>query len=144
IWDRFEEISRIPRPSKGEEKIAKHIKELGENLKLKVETDEQNNVLIRVPATQGLENTPGVILQCHSDMVCVSDDENMNPSKAGVSPVISSDRKWVHAKGTTLGADNGIGVAVFLALLEEKDFKHGPLVVLVTTDEETGLNGAKN
>ncbi len=143
VWNYFEEICKYPRPSKKEEKIAEYIFSVGKKLGLKTEKDKFGNVLIRKPATPGKENLKTVVLQGHIDMVCeknrgVEHDFDKDP----IYPYIDGD--WVKAKGTTLGADNGIGVAAALAVLEAKDIEHGPIECLFTLDEETGLTGASS
>ncbi len=143
LWNHFEEICKYPRPSKKEEKIAGYVRSVGERLGLQTERDKFGNILIHKPATPGRENLKTVVLQSHIDMVCeknrdVEHDFDNDP----IQPYIDGD--WVKAKGTTLGADNGIGVAAALAVLESKDIEHGPLEALFTLDEETGLTGASS
>lgn len=143
VWYHFEEICKYPRPSKKEEKIAEYIVSVGKKLGLQTERDKFGNILIRKPATPGFENRKTVALQGHIDMVCeknrdVQHDFDNDP----IHPYIDGD--WVKAKGTTLGADNGIGVAAALAVLESKDIQHGPIEALFTLDEETGLTGASS
>jgi dipeptidase D len=143
VWYYFEEICKYPRPSKQEEKIAEYVFSVGKHLGLQTEKDKFGNVVIRKPATPGYENRKTVVLQGHLDMVCeknrdVEHDFDNDP----IYPYIDGD--WVKAKGTTLGADNGIGVACALAVLEEKDIQHGPIECLFTLDEETGLTGASS
>lgn len=143
VWNQFEEICKYPRPSKKEEKIAAYIVSVGKKLGLQTEKDKFGNILIRKPATPGYENRKTVVLQGHIDMVCeknrdVEHDFDNDP----IYPYIDGD--WVKAKGTTLGADNGIGVACALAVLEDKDIQHGPIECLFTLDEETGLTGANS
>lgn len=143
LWNHFEEICKYPRPSKKEEKIAGYVLSVGKRLGLPTERDKFGNILIRKPATPGKENLKTVVLQGHIDMVCeknrdVEHDFDNDP----IQPYI--DGEWVKAKGTTLGADNGIGVAAALAVLESKDIEHGPIEALFTLDEETGLTGASN
>ena len=137
----FEEICKVPRPSKREEKIIAYLKAFGREHGLETKTDEVGNVLIKKPATPGKENLKTVILQSHIDMVCeknsdVEHDFLIDPIETVV------DGEWLKAKGTTLGADNGIGVATELAILAATDIEHGPLECLFTVDEETGLTGA--
>ena len=137
----FEEICQVPRPSKREEKIIAYLKAFGRKHGLETKTDEVGNVLIKKPATPGKENLKTVILQSHIDMVCeknsdVEHDFLIDP----IDTVV--DGEWLKAKGTTLGADNGIGVATELAILAATDIEHGPLECLFTVDEETGLTGA--
>ena len=143
VWYHFEEICKYPRPSKKEEKIAGYVVSVGKRLGLQTERDKFGNIVIRKPATPGFENRKAVVLQGHIDMVCeknrdVEHDFDNDP----IYPYIDGD--WVKAKGTTLGADNGIGVACALAVLESKDIEHGPLECLFTLDEETGLTGASS
>ena len=141
LWSHFYSLTQIPRPSKKEEKIREFIINFGKNLGLETIVDEVGNVIIRKPATPGMENRKGVVLQGHLDMVPqknsdkVHDFEN-DPIDAYV------DGEWVKARGTTLGADNGMGVAAAMAVLESKDISHGPVEALFTTDEETGMTGA--
>ncbi|RLF46301.1 MAG: cytosol nonspecific dipeptidase [Thermoplasmata archaeon] len=140
VWKYFEEICKIPRCSKHEEKIAEYIIEVAKQHGLEVEKDDVGNVIARKKAN-GYDNAPMVTLQCHMDMVCEKNkDVEHDFSKDPIQPYV--DGEWVKAKGTTLGADNGIGLAMCLALMEIKDAKHGPLEFLFTVDEETGLTGA--
>ncbi len=139
VWKYFEEICKIPRCSKHEEKIAEYIMEVAKKNGLECYKDEVGNVVVRKKAN-GYENAPMITLQCHMDMVCEKNkDVEHDFSKDAIKPYIEGE--WVKAKGTTLGADNGIGIAICLALMET-DFKHGPLEFLFTVDEETGLTGA--
>ncbi len=143
VWHHFEEICKYPRPSKKEEKIAEYVVSVGKRLGLQTEKDKFGNILIRKPATSGKENLKTVVLQGHIDMVCESNrgvehDFDNDP----IQPYIDGD--WVKAKGTTLGADNGIGVAAALAVLESDNIEHGPIECLFTLDEETGLTGASS
>ncbi len=141
IWQHFEAICQIPRPSKKEGKITKYLTDFAERLNLEWQQDSAGNVIIRKPATSGFENKPWVVLQSHVDMVCEKNsDIKHNFDKDPIIPVIKGD--WVHALGTTLGADNGIGMAAQLAILEATDIDHGPIECLFTVDEETGLTGA--
>ncbi len=141
IWMYFEEILTIPRPSKKETAIIKYLQDFAAKHNLVVKTDEAGNVLISKPAYPGYENLQPVVLQSHMDMVCeknsdVTHNFNTDPIEAYI------DGEWIKAKGTTLGADDGIGIAAQLALLASKEIKHGPLECLFTVDEETGLTGA--
>ncbi len=143
VWGYFEEICTIPRPSKKEEHIIQYLINFAKNNHLEYKKDNIGNVLIKKPATTGAEDAPSVVLQSHVDMVCekhsnVKHDFEKDP----VKPVV--DGEWVKASGTTLGADDGIGVAAQLALLAADDIKHGPIECLFTVDEETGLTGAFN
>lgn len=141
LWENFFQLTTIPRPSKNEMKAALFIKEMGEKLNLETSIDDIGNVIIRKPAAPGLENLKGVILQAHIDMVPqVNSDKIFDFSKDPIDAFIQDG--WVTANGTTLGADNGIGVAAILAILESKDIQHGPIEALITVDEETGLSGA--
>lgn len=141
LWYYFLQICGIPHPSKKEEKIIQYLIGFGKNLNLETVTDEAGNVLIRKPGSPGYENLQPVILQGHVDMVCEKNadtrhDFEMDP----ITPWI--DGEWVKARGTTLGADDGIGIAAMLAILESTTIAHGPLECLFTIDEETGLTGA--
>lgn len=141
VWDNFYGITRQPRPSKHEEKIRAYLLDWAEKHGVEAFADETGNVIMRKPATPGMENLKGVIMQGHMDMVPqknsdVKHDFEKDPIETWV------DGEWLKAKGTTLGADNGLGVALALSILESKDIKHGPLELLVTYDEETGMTGA--
>lgn len=141
VWKNFHALTRIPRPSKHEEKVSEYLYNFGVNLGLETIRDEVGNIVIRKPATPGFEDRMGIILQGHMDMVPqknsdVEHDFEKDPIQTWI------DGEWVKAKGTTLGADNGIGVALALSVLESKDIQHGPVEVLVTIDEETGMTGA--
>jgi len=141
LWFYFLEICKIPRPSKKEEKIASYIRSFALKHNLECYVDEAGNVLIRKPASPGYENRQMVILQSHLDMVCEKNSDTSHDfDKDPIVPWI--DGNWVKAKGTTLGADDGIGIAAALAILESNDIVHGPLEALFTSDEETGLTGA--
>ena len=141
VWKYFEEICRIPRPSKKEEKICDYIRTFADLHGLPCKQDQIGNILITKPASPGLENKPTVILQSHVDMVCekeinVSHDFDTDPIDFYV------EDGWMKARGTTLGADDGIGVAATLAILADKKISHGPIEALFTVDEETGMTGA--
>ncbi len=141
IFSYFEEICQIPRPSKKEEKIAAYIVEFGKKHNLETIVDKTGNIIIRKPATHGMEDLKSVVLQSHIDMVCEKNsDVEHNFDTDPIKPYIAGE--WVKAKGTTLGADDGIGVAAQLAILEATDIAHGPIECLFTVDEETGLSGA--
>ncbi|MGM9736718.1 MAG: aminoacyl-histidine dipeptidase [Candidatus Cryptobacteroides sp.] len=143
VWRNFYALTRIPRPSKNEGKAAEYLYEFGMSLGLETIKDEIGNVIIRKPATPGMENRKGVILQGHIDMVPQKNADVVHDfDKDPIETYIDGD--WVRAKGTTLGADNGLGVAMAMAVIESKDLKHGPIEVLVTVDEETGMTGAQN
>jgi dipeptidase D len=142
VWKYFEEICRIPRPSKKEEKIGAYIRQLAQELQLACKHDEVGNILIGKPATPGMEHLPTVILQSHIDMVCEKDSHTHH--NFDTDPIVTyTDGHWMKARGTTLGADDGIGVATMLTILADPDITHGPIEALFTVDEETGLTGAK-
>ncbi|MFO8129261.1 MAG: aminoacyl-histidine dipeptidase [Bacteroidales bacterium] len=141
LWHYFGEILKIPRPSKKEEKIARYILDFGQEHGLETLQDETGNILIRKPATSGNEKMKTVILQSHIDMVCEKNEDTEHDfDKDPIEAYI--DNGWVTARGTTLGADDGIGIATQLAILESVDIQHGPIECLFTIDEETGLTGA--
>lgn len=141
VWDYFEDICQIPRPSKKEEKIIKFLLDFGAKHNLPTKRDEIGNILISKPATPGKENVKTVVLQSHIDMVCEANEgTEHNFDTDPIQPYI--DGEWVKAKGTTLGADDGIGVAAQMAILTSTDIEHGPIECLFTVDEETGLTGA--
>jgi len=140
VWNIFHELTQIPRPSKKEEKAAAWAKAFGEKLGLETIVDGAGNVIIRKPASKGCEGMLGVVLQGHLDMVPQKNsDKKHDFEKDPIETLI--DGEWVKANGTTLGADNGIGVAAAMAVLQDKSLKHGPLEVLLTIDEETGMTG---
>lgn len=141
VFEQFAKINEIPRPSKHEEKMTAYLQEFGKSHGLETIVDEIGNVLIKKPATPGYENRQTVILQSHQDMVCdklvdVEFDFNTDAIQTYV------DGEWLKAKGTTLGADDGIGCAIELAILDSDDIEHGPLECVFTVDEETQLTGA--
>ncbi len=141
VWNYFYELTQIPRPSKKEEKVIAYLLEFAKQHNLEVKKDEAGNVLITKPATKGLENLPTVILQGHVDMVCEKNAGTVHDfDKDPIETVIDGD--WLKAKGTTLGADNGVGAAAALAILASDKIEHGKLECLFTVDEETGLTGA--
>ena len=141
VWKHFDEIRKIPRCSKHEEKIREYIIDFGKKQGLKTKVDAVGNVVILKPATSGMQNKPTVILQGHMDMVCEKNsDVKFDFSKDPIQLKIKGD--LLTAEGTTLGADNGIGLAINLAILEDKKLRHGPIESLYTVDEETGLTGA--
>lgn len=141
VFHYFAEICKIPRPSKKEEKIMTYLKDFGHKHGLETHEDKAGNVLIKKPATPGFENRKVVILQAHTDMVCEKNKDTQHDfEKDPIQTFI--DGEWLRAQGTTLGADNGIGIAMALALLAANDIQHGPIECLFTVDEETGLTGA--
>lgn len=141
VFHYFDEVCQVPRPSKHEEKIRAYLLAFAEKHSLEVKTDEAGNVLIKKPATPGMESLKTVILQSHIDMVC---EKNGDVEHDFLNDPIQTyvDGEWLKAKGTTLGADNGIGIATQLAVLAADDIQHGPIECLFTVDEETGLTGA--
>ena len=140
VWKYFHELTQIPRPSKKEKKAIEFIREFGKKNNLETLVDNVGNVLIRKPATKGMEKRKGVIFQTHLDMVPQkNNDKKHDFEKDPIETIIDGD--WVKANGTTLGADNGIGVAAALAVLSSKDIPHGPVEALFTIDEETGMTG---
>ena len=141
VFHYFEEICRVPRPSKKEEKIRNYLVDFAKAYALEYKVDEAGNVLISKPATAGMENLKKVVLQSHMDMVCEKNNQTVHNFET--DPIETYiDGEWLKAKGTTLGADNGIGMATELAVLAADDIQHGPLECLFTVDEETGLTGA--
>lgn len=141
VFEYFSQINKVPRPSKKEEKIIAFLQDFAKTNSLECATDEAGNVLIKKPATPGMEDKPTVVLQSHMDMVCEkSSDRVIDFENDPIETYI--DGEWMHAKGTTLGADDGIGVAIEMALLTDNSVEHGPLECLFTRDEETGLTGA--
>ncbi|BEG98253.1 aminoacyl-histidine dipeptidase [Bacteroides sedimenti] len=141
VFHFFEEICKVPRPSKKEEKIIQYLIAFANKYKLESKIDEAGNILIKKPATKGKEHLHTVVLQSHIDMVC---EKNSDVDHDFMNDPIQTivDGEWLKAKGTTLGADNGIGVATQLAVLSSDEIEHGPLECLFTVDEETGLTGA--
>ncbi len=141
VFEQFARINEIPRPSKHEGRMIEFLKEFGASRGLETKVDETGNVLISKPATPGYENRKTVILQSHMDMVCEKlVDLDFDFHKDAIQTYV--DGEWLKAKGTTLGADDGIGVAIELAILDSNDLEHGPIECLFTVDEETGLTGA--
>jgi len=143
LWKRFYELTQVPRPSKKEDKIQAHVMNFAKENNITANKDNSGNILLKFPASKGCEKSQTVILQGHLDMVCeknktkVHDFEN-DPIK------LLREGDWITADGTTLGADNGIGVAAAIAVAMDKKAKHGPLEVLCTSDEETGMTGVNN
>ena len=142
VFEEFAKINEIPRPSKREEKMIEYLKNWGAQHGLATNVDETGNVIIRKPATPGMENCKTVILQSHMDMVCDKlVDVEFDFDKDAIKTYI--DGEWLTAEGTTLGADDGIGCAIELAILASDDIQHGPIECVFTRDEETGLSGAE-
>jgi len=141
VWTYFNEINQIPRPSKKEGKMIEYLLNFAKSHALDAEFDSFGNVIIRKPASPGMENAKPVILQSHSDMVCEKNAETAHDFDNDPIQTYIEDG-WVKAKGTTLGADDGIGVAATLAVLAADNLAHGPIEALITADEETGMTGA--
>lgn len=142
VWQHFETLCTIPRPSKHEQQLRQHLKDWAEQRKLQTYVDDIGNLIIRKAATAGKEQVAGVILQGHLDMVTQANRETQHDFfKDPIRPVLKDG--WLIAENTTLGADNGIGVALALAVLESNDIAHGPIEVLLTIDEEAGMSGAR-
>lgn len=142
VWDRFAELTRIARPSKAEGPVREHVLGWATARSFDARTDEEGNVVISVPASAGRESASTVVLQSHLDMVCERDAESLfDPREGRIDARVVDD--WVVAEGTTLGADNGIGVAAALAVGDDPAIRHGPLELLFTVSEEQGLDGAK-
>lgn len=143
IWRNFDALTQVPRPSGHLEKVKKFLLDFAAKAGVEAFVDAGNNVVMRKPATPGMENRKGVILQAHMDMVPQkSPESNHNFETDPIETWI--DGEWVKAKNTTLGADNGMGVAAIMAVMEAKDLKHGPVEALITADEETGMYGAND
>jgi dipeptidase D len=142
LWKNFAALNAVPRPSKKEERVIQFMKEFGQQLSLPTFVDKVGNVIIKKPATQGMEDRQTVILQSHLDMVHQKNNDTVfDFDKQGIEMYVDGD--WVKANGTTLGADNGIGVATIMAILESKDIAHPAIEAMFTIDEETGMTGAK-
>jgi dipeptidase D len=140
LWNYFHEITQIPRPSKSEQGMIEYMKKFGKSNNLETIVDKIGNVIIRKPATKGMENRKGIIFQTHLDMVPQKNsDKKHDFEKDPIETIV--DGEWVKANGTTLGADNGIGVASTMAVLASTDIAHGPIEALFTIDEETGMTG---
>lgn len=141
VFECFSKVNQVPRPSKKEDKMIAFLMDFGLSLGLDTQKDATGNVLIRKPATPGYENLETLVLQCHMDMVCEKNrDVDFNFETDAIQTYVDGD--WLKAKGTTLGADDGIGVAMCMAVLQSKQIEHGPIECLFTRDEETGLTGA--
>jgi dipeptidase D len=143
LWNKFADLNAVPRPSKKEERVIEFMKNFGTSLGLETFEDEIRNVIIRKPATAGMENRKAIVLQGHLDMVHQKNaDTVFDFDTQGIDMYVDGD--WVRARGTTLGADNGLGVATIMAILESKDIPHPAIEALFTIDEETGMTGALN
>ncbi|GAA3770880.1 aminoacyl-histidine dipeptidase [Flavobacterium ginsengiterrae] len=143
LWNKFADLNAVPRPSKKEERVIEFMKNFGNSLGLETFEDEIRNVIIRKPATPGMENRKPIVMQGHLDMVHQKNaDTVFDFDTQGIDMYVNGD--WVRARGTTLGADNGLGVATIMAILESKDIPHPAIEALFTIDEETGMTGALN
>lgn len=141
LWNNFADLNAVPRASKKEEQVIEFIKNFGNHLGLETFEDDVRNVIIRKPATPGMENRKGIVLQSHLDMVHQKNNDTLfDFATQGIEMFVDGD--WVKAKGTTLGADNGLGVATIMAILESKEIAHPAIDALFTIDEETGMTGA--
>src|SRR5690554_1308683 len=142
IWKNFYELNQVPRPSKKEEKVIQFMMDFGKKLNLETIQDKVGNVIIKKPATAGMEDRKTIVLQSHLDMVCQkNNDVDFDFDTQAIQMYLDTDG-FLKAKGTTLGADNGIGVATIMAVLESTDIPHPPIEALFTIDEETGMTGA--
>ena len=143
LWNKFADLNAVPRPSKKEDRVIEFMKNFGKSLGLETFEDEIRNVIIRKPATKGMENRKAIVLQGHLDMVHQkNNDTDFDFDKQGINMYVDGD--WVRARGTTLGADNGLGVAMIMAILESNEVEHPAIEALFTIDEETGMTGALN
>lgn len=142
VWERFAELTQIARPSKQEEAARDYVLAWAAARDLETSVDDEGNTVARIPASPGRESAPIVVLQSHLDMVCERDpDSPYDPREGRINVAVDSD--WVFAEGTTLGADNGIGVAAAMAVADDPEIEHGPLELVFTVSEEQGLEGAK-
>ncbi|MBQ6693668.1 MAG: aminoacyl-histidine dipeptidase [Bacteroidaceae bacterium] len=141
VWKHFESLTQVPRPLGHLEKIQKFLLDFGKSINVETWQDEAGNIIMRKPATPGLEGRKGIILQAHMDMVPQkTPDSTHNFETDPITTVVKGD--WLYADDTTLGADNGLGVAAIMAIMEDSSLQHGPLEALITADEETGMYGA--
>jgi dipeptidase D len=141
LWNKFADLNAVPRPSKKEERVIAFMMEFGKKLGFETINDEVGNVIIKKPATAGMENRKTIVMQSHLDMVHQkNNDTNFDFDTQGIEMFV--DNGWVRAKGTTLGADNGLGVATIMAILESTTIAHPAIEALFTIDEETGMTGA--
>ncbi|MCL5128585.1 aminoacyl-histidine dipeptidase [Algibacter sp. L4_22] len=142
LWNKFADLNAVPRPSKKEERVIAFMKDFGKNLGFETIEDEVGNVIIKKPATAGMENRTTIVMQSHLDMVHQkNNDTEFDFDTQGIEMYVEGD--WVRARGTTLGADNGLGVATIMAILESTDIPHPAIEALFTIDEETGMTGAE-
>ena len=142
VWERFFELTEIPRPSRAEGPAREHVLEWARARDLRSRVDAEGNVVVLVAPTTGRDGAPTVVLQSHLDMVCERDPSSpYDPREGRIDVRVEGD--WMRAEGTTLGADNGVGVAAALAVAEDSELTHGPLELLFTVSEEQGLTGAR-
>ncbi len=141
LWEYFYGMTQVPRPSKKEEKIREWVKDFARKNNFDFNEDKTGNIVIKVPATEGMEDAPTIVLQGHVDMVCEKNNDKVHDFENDPLTVYR-DGDWITADGTTLGADNGVGVAAGMAIATDPEVKHGPLELLMTVDEETGMTGA--
>ena len=140
IWKNFDALTQVPRPSGHLEKVQQFLLDFAARVGVEAFKDSADNIVMRKPASPGMEDRKGIILQAHMDMVPQKSPESTHNFET--DPIQTYiDGEWVKAKGTTLGADNGLGVATIMAVMEDKTLKHGPIEGLITADEETGLFG---
>ena len=144
IWRNFDALTQIPRPSGHLEKVQQFLLDFAARVGVEAFKDPADNIVMRKPASPGMENHKGIILQAHMDMVPQKTPESTHNFETDPIQTYIDEEGWVRAKGTTLGADNGLGVATIMAVMEDKTLKHGPVEGLITADEETGLFGANN
>ena len=144
IWRNFDALTQVPRPSGHLEKVQQFLLDFAARVGVEAFKDPADNIVMRKPASPGMENHKGIILQAHMDMVPQKTPESTHNFETDPIQTYIDEEGWVRAKGTTLGADNGLGVATIMAVMEDKTLKHGPVEGLITADEETGLFGANN
>ena len=142
LWDNFKQICKIPHPSKHEKEICEWLLSWAKQHGIAAKQDEVGNIVLSKPATQGMENRKGVVLQGHIDMVPQKNSDKVHDFTKDPIELVIGDDGWIRANGTTLGADNGIGCAAAMAVLQSNEIEHGPIEVLITVDEETGMTGA--
>ncbi|MBT8384590.1 MAG: M20/M25/M40 family metallo-hydrolase, partial [Bacteroidia bacterium] len=141
LWNNFADLNAVPRASKKEERVIDFMVKFGKKLGLETKVDKVGNVIIKKPATNGMENRKAIVMQSHLDMVHQkNNDTNFDFETQGIEMFIEGD--WIKAKGTTLGADNGLGVATIMSILESDNIPHPAIEALFTIDEETGMSGA--
>ena len=144
IWRNFDALTQVPRPSGHLDKVQQFLLDFAKRVGVEAFKDEANNIVMRKPASEGMENKPGIILQAHMDMVPQKAPDSTHNFETDPIQTYIDEEGWVRAKGTTLGADNGLGVAAIMAVMEDKTLKHGPVEGLITADEETGMYGAND